>query len=220
MHATSVIPIVFAGSGDPVAFGLVASLARPGGNVTGLSNQQTDLSGKRVQLLREVVPGLRRLAIMGNPGNPGIVIEMGEAQAAARMLDLDVATFEIRRAEDIAPAFQALTGHVDALYVAGDPLTRTSRVRIITLALAARLPTSFATREQAESGLMSYGANLPDLYRRTADYVDKVLRGSKPADLPVEQPTKFELVINLTTAKALGLTLPPTLLAIANEVIE
>jgi len=221
MHATSVIPIVFGGSGDPVAFGLVASLARPGGNVTGLSNQQTDLAGKRVQLLREVMPGLRRLAILGNPGNPGVVIEMGEAQAAARMLGLDVATFEIRRAEDIAPTFQTLTGHVDALYLAGDPLTRTSRVRIITLALAARLPTIFPSREMAESGaLMSYGANLPDLYRRTADYVDKVLRGSKPADLPVEQPTRFDLVINLTTAKAVGLTVPPTLLAIANEVIE
>jgi putative ABC transport system substrate-binding protein len=214
MHATSVIPIVFGGSGDPVAFGLVASLARPGGNVTGLSNQQTDLAGKRVQLLREVMPGLRRLAILGNPGNPGVVIEMGEAQAAARMLGLDVATFEIRRAEDIAPTFQTLTGHVDALYLAGDPLTRTSRVRIITLALAARLPTIFPSREMAESGaLMSYGANLPDLYRRTADYVDKVLRGSKPADLPVEQPTRFDLVINLTTAKVLGLTVSPTLLA-------
>ena len=221
MPATSVIPIVFAGSGAPVASGLVASLARPGGNVTGLSNQQADITSKRVQLLREVVPSLRRLAILGNPGNPGVVIEMGDAQAAARMLGLDVATFEIRRAEDIAPAFQALTGHVDALYVAGDPLTRTGRVRIITLALAARLPTSFPSRENAESGgLMSYGANLPDLYRRTADYVDKVLRGSKPADLPVEQPTRFDLVINLTTGKALGLTLPPTLLAIADEVIE
>jgi putative ABC transport system substrate-binding protein len=130
MHATSVIPIVFAGSGDPVANGLVASLARPGGNATGLSNQQTDLTGKRVQLLREAVPGLRRLAILGNPGNPAIVIEMGEAQAAARMLGLDVATYEIRRAEDITSAFEALKGRVDALYVAGDPLTNTNRVRI------------------------------------------------------------------------------------------
>src|SRR6516165_1974788 len=173
-QATSVVPIVFVAASDPVGTGLVASLARPGGNVTGLSNQQTDLAGKRVQLLREVVPGLRRLAILGNPGNPGVVIEMGEAQAAARMLGLDVATFEIRRAEDIAPTFQTLTGHVDAFYLAGDPLTRTSRVRIITLALAARLPTIFPSRENAESGgLMSYGANLPDLYRRTADYVDK-----------------------------------------------
>jgi putative ABC transport system substrate-binding protein len=221
MHATSVIPIVFAGSGDPVANGLVASLARPGGNVTGLSNQQADLPGERVQLLREVVPGLRRLAILGNAGNPAVVLEMGEAQAAARRLDLDVATFEIRRAEDIAPAFEALKGRVDALYVAGDPLTTSNRVRIITLALAARLPTIIADPDYVESGgLMSYGPNLLDQYRRAADYVDKVLRGAKPADLPVQQPTKFDLVINLTTAKALGLTVPPTLLAIANEVIE
>jgi putative ABC transport system substrate-binding protein len=221
MHATSVIPIVFAGSGDPVATGLVASLARPGGNVTGVSNQQADITGKRVQLLRDVVPGLRRLAILGNTSNPAIALEMGDAQAAARMLSLDVAGFEIRRAEDIARAFEALKGRVDALYVATDPLTGTNRVRIITLALAARLPTSFTSRDYTEAGgLMSYGPNQPDQYRRAADYVDKVLRGAKPADLPVQQPTKFELVINLTTAGALGLTVPPTLLAIADEVIE
>jgi putative ABC transport system substrate-binding protein len=221
MHATSVIPIVFAGSGDPVATGLVASLARPGGNVTGVSNQQADTIGKRVQLLRELVPGLRRLAILGNVGNPLVVIEMGDAQAAARILGLDGATFEIRRAEDIAPAFEALKGGMDALYVDSDPLTNTNRARIITLALAARLPTIFPSRDYVEpGGLMSYGPKAADLYRHAADFVDKVLRGAKPADLPVEQPTKFELVINLTTAKALGLTLPPTLLAIADEVIE
>jgi putative ABC transport system substrate-binding protein len=221
MHATSVIPIVFAGSGDPVAAGLVASLARPGGNVTGVSNQQADITGKRVQLLLEVSPGLRRLAILGNVGNPAIVLEMSEAQAAARMLGIDGSTFEIRRAEDIAPAFEAFKGRVDALYVADDPLTTSNRVRIITLALATRLPTSFAIEDDVESGgLMSYGPNFLDQYRRAADYVDKVLRGAKPADLPVEQPTKFELVINLTTAKALGLTLPPTLLALADRVIE
>jgi len=221
MHATSVIPIVFAGAGDPVANGLVASLARPGGNVTGLSNQQADVTGKRLQLLREVVPDLRRLAILGNAGNPAIVFEMAEAQAAARMLGLDVATFELRRAEDIASVFQALKGRVDALSVHGDPLTTTNRVRIITLATAARLPTIFTSRDNVESGgLMSYGPSFIDLYRRAADYVDKVLRGAKPADLPVEQPTKFDLVINLTTAKALGLSVPPTFLAIADEVIE
>jgi putative tryptophan/tyrosine transport system substrate-binding protein len=218
MHATSEIPIVFAGSGDPVATGLVASLARPGGNVTGLSNQQLDATGKRVQLLRDVVPGLRRLAILGNTGNPAIVREMSEAQAAARMLGLDVAEFEIRGAEDIAPAFEAFKGRVDALYVAGDPLTTSNRVRIITLALAARLPT---ISENVETGgLMSYGANNTDQYRRAAAYVDKVLRGAKPADLPVEQPTRFKLIINLKTAKALGLTIPETLLATADEVIQ
>jgi putative tryptophan/tyrosine transport system substrate-binding protein len=221
MHATSVIPIVFAGSGDPVATGLVASLARPGGNVTGLSNQQADIASKRVQLLREVVPVLRRLAILGNVGNPAVVLEMGDAHEAARRLGLDAATFEIRRAEDIAPAFEGLKGPVDALYVAGDPLATSERVRIITLALAARLPTIFSDRESTEAGgLMSYGANMPNQYRHAADLVDKVLRGAKPADLPVEQPTKFDLMINLKTAKALGLTIPETLLAIADEVIQ
>jgi putative ABC transport system substrate-binding protein len=222
MHATSVIPIVFAGAGDPVSNGLVASLARPGGNVTGLSNQQTDVAGKRVQLLREVVPGLRRLAILGNAGNPAIVLEMAEAQAAAGKLGLDVATFELRRAEDIASVFEALKGAgIDALSVHGDPLTATNRVRIITLALAARLPTIFTNRENIVSGgLMSYGPSFIDLYRRAADYVDKVLRGTKPADIPVEQPTKFDLVLNVTTAKALDLMVPPTLLSIADEVIE
>jgi len=221
MHATSLIPIVFAGSGDPVATGLVASLARPGGNVTGLSNQQADITGKRVQLLRDVVPGLRRMAILGNTSNPAIALEMGDAQAAAHMLGLDVATFEIRRAEDIAPGFEPLKGRVDALYVAGDPLTNANRFRIITLALAARLPTIFPNRDYVEpGGLMSYGSKAVDLYRHAADFVDKVLRGAKPADLPVEQPTKFDLVINLTTAGALGITVPPTLRALATEVIE
>ena len=221
MPATSVIPIVFAGSGAPVASGLVASLARPGGNVTGLSNQQADITSKRVQLLREAVPVLRRLAILGNVGNPAVALEMGDAHEAARRFGLDAATFEIRRAEDIAPAFEGLKGPVDALYVADDPLTTTNRVRIITLALTARLPTIVPSRDYVETGcLMSYGPSFPDLYRHAADYVDKVLRGAKPADLPVLQPTKFELVINLTTAKALGLTIPETLLATADEVIQ
>ena len=220
-QATSVIPIVFAVAADPVGSGLVASLARPGGNVTGLSIQATDLAGKRLELLREVVPGLRRLAIMANVGDPGAVLEMGEVQAAARTLGLEVATFEIRRAEDIAPAFEALKGRAEALYVCADPLVITNRIRINTLALGARLPTMYGFREYVEAGgLMSYGPNFPDLFRRAADYVDKILRGAKPADLPVEQPTKFDLVINLTTAKALGLTVPPTLLARADEVIE
>ena len=221
MQATSVIPIVFAAAGDPVGTGLIASLARPGGNVTGLSNQVLDLAGKRLELLREIVPGLGRLALLGNVGNPVVVLDMREAQAAARTLGLEVTTLEIRRGEDIVPAFEALNGHEEALYVVFDALVNTHRIRINTLALAARLPTMHGIRDYVEAGgLMSYGTNFPDLFRRAADYVDKILRGAKPADLPVEQPTKFDLVINLTTAKALGLTIPPTLLARADEVIE
>ena len=220
-QATSVIPIVFGLAADPVGSGLVASLARPGGNVTGLSVQGTDLAGKRFELLREIVPGLRWLAVIANAGASGAVLEMREAQAAARALGLEVATPEIRRAEDIVPAFEALNGHAQALYVASDPLLYANRVRINTLELGARLPTMHATREYVEAGgLMSYGANYPDLFRRAGDYVDKILRGAKPADLPVEQPTKFDLVVNLITAKVLGLTVPPTVLARADEVIE
>jgi len=220
-QATAVTPIVFAAASDPVGTGLVASLARPGGNVTGLSNQISDAGGKRIELLREVVPGLRRLAILANVGNPASVLDMDEAQATARTLGLDVTTSEIRQAEDISPAFDALKGRADALYICVDPLVNTHRIRINTLALAARLPTMHGLREYVEAGgLMSYGPNLPDLLRRAADYVDKILRGAKPGEIPVEQPTKFDLIINLTTAKALGLEIPPTLLARADEVIE
>jgi putative ABC transport system substrate-binding protein len=220
-EATSVIPIVFPVAADPVGSGLVASLARPGGNVTGLSVQFTDLAGKRVELLREVVPDLRRLAIMVNVGDPGAVLDMREVQATARTLGLEILPLEIRRAEDIAPAFEALKGRADALYVCGDALVNTNRIRINTLAVGARLPTMHGFREYVEAGgLMSYGPNFPDLFRRAADYVDKILRGAKPSDIPVEQPTKFDFVINVTTAKALGLTVPPTLLALADDVIE
>jgi putative ABC transport system substrate-binding protein len=219
--ATAVIPIVIAGAGDLVGTGLVTSLARPGGNVTGLSTQQPDLAGKRIEMLREVLPGLRTVAILANVGNPNSMLEMGEAHAAVRTLGLDVVTSEIRRAEDIAPVFEALKGHADALYVCPDPLVNTNRIRINTLALSVRLPTMHGFREYVEAGgLMSYGPNFPDLHRRAADFVDKILRGAKPADLPVEQPTKFDLIINLTTAKALGLNMPPTLIARADEVIE
>src|SRR5499426_3272628 len=218
-QATSTIPIVFAIAGDPVGTGLVASLARPGGNVTGLSIQQTDLAAKRLELLREVVPGLRRLAILANVAGPAVVLDMREVEAAARTLGLEVIASEIRRGEDIVPAFEALNGRADALYVCIDPLVNSHRIRINTLALAARLPTMHSSREFVEAaGLMSYGANVPDLFRRAADFVDKILRGAKPADLPVEQPTKFDFVINLTTAKVLGLTVPPMLLSRANEV--
>jgi putative ABC transport system substrate-binding protein len=220
MQATSVIPIVFV-AGDPISTGLVASLARPGGNVTGLSNQQTDLASKRLELLREFVPGLRRLAMLVNAGYPASALERGEVQAAARTLGLEAVTLEIRHGEDIAPAFEALKDRVEALYVVSDPLVNTNRVRIGTLALAAQVPTLHGNRELVEAGgLMSYGPNFPDLFRHAADFVDKILRGAKPADLPVEQPTKFDLVINLTTAKALGLEIPPKLLALADEVIE
>jgi putative ABC transport system substrate-binding protein len=220
-QATSVIPIVFGAAADPVGSGLVASLARPGGNVTGLSVQFTDLAGKRLELLREVVPGLRRLAIMANVGAPGAVLEMREAQAAAGTLGLEVVTSEIRRVEGIAPAFETLKGRAEALYVASDPLLNTNRLRINILAVGARLPTMHGIRDYVEAGgLMSYGANFPDLFRRAGDYVDKILRGAKPADIPVEQPIKFDLAVNLITAKALGLELPPTLLARADEVIE
>jgi putative ABC transport system substrate-binding protein len=220
-EATAVIPIVFAVSSDPVGAGLIASLARPGGNVTGLSLQQTDLAAKRLELLREVVPGLLRLAIFANVGSPSSVLEMREVQETARTAGLEVATLEVRRAEDIAPAFQMLKDRAEALHVVSDPLVSINRIRINALALGARLPTMYGFREFVEAGgLMSYGPSLPDLFRRAADYVDKILRGAKPADIPVEQPTKFELVINLKTAKALGLEIPPMLLARADEVFE
>ena len=220
-QATSVIPIVFATAGDPVAAGLVASLARPGGNVTGLATMGDDLAGKRLELLREVVPGIARLAIMGNVTNPFTVLELAEVHEAARKLGLDVATEEIRRVQDIVPAFDALKNRADALYVCTDALANTNRIRINTLALGARLPTMHGSRDYVEAaGLMSFGPNFPDLFRRSADYVDKILRGAKAGDLPVEQPIKFDLVINLVTARALDLTIPVPLLTRADEVIE
>jgi len=220
-QATSVIPIVFAVALDPVGGGLVESLARPGGNVTGQSTQQSDLAGKRVELLRDVVPRLRRLAIILNVGYPSAVQEMGEVQAAARAFGIEVATLEIRRAEDIAPAFAALKGQADALYVVVDALVVANLTRINILAVGARLPTMFNTRAYVKAGgLLSYGPNLSDLFRRAAELVDKILRGTKPGDIPVEQPTKFELVVNLTTAQALGLTIPDSLLLRADELIE
>jgi putative ABC transport system substrate-binding protein len=220
-QATSVIPIVFAAAGDPVGSGLVASLARPGGNVTGLSLQFTDLTNKRLELLREVLPHLSRLGILANAGSPSALLEMQEAQATARTLGIEVVTPDVRRLEDIAPAFEAFKGRVDAVFVIFDPLVNTDRVHINTLMLAARMPTMDGGRELVEAGgLMSYGPSIPDMFRRAADSVDKILRGAKPAEMPVEQPTKFELVINLKSAKIIGLTLPPTLLARADEVIE
>jgi putative ABC transport system substrate-binding protein len=220
-QATSIIPIVFAVANDPLSSGFVTSLARPGGNVTGLSLQSADLAGKRLELLRELVPWLGRLAIIGNSGNLSVVLEIRELEAAARTFGLEVDPLEIRRAEDIAPAFEQLKGHAHALYVCADPLVTSNRARIITLAQGAGLPTLFPFRDYVEAGgLMSYGANLLEQWRRAAHYVDKILLGTKPGDIPVEQPTKFDLAINLTTAKALGLTVTDKLLALADEVVE
>jgi putative ABC transport system substrate-binding protein len=220
-QATSVIPIVFATAGDPVGSGIVASLARPGGNVTGLSSQSPDVAGKKLGLLRELIPGLHRLAILTDVDNPYAEADIREVRAAARTLGIEVEAFEIRRAGDIDPAFERFKGRVQALYVLAVPLLFANRVRINSLALAARLPTMHGVREYVEAGgLMFYGPNWTSMWRRAADFVDKILRGAKPADLPVEQPTEFELVFNLTIAKALGLTIPPSILARADEVIE
>ena len=220
-QATSVIPIVFATAGDPVENHLVTSLARPDGNVTGLSVQGNELAGKRIEILREVVPGLRRLAVMGNVSNPATALEMSEAQAAASKLGLEVVTLEIRRSHDILPAFAALDGRSDALYLCVDAVANANQIPINILAVGARLPTMHGSRDYVEAGgLMSFGADWPDQFRRSADYVDKILRGAKPADLPVEHPTKFDLIVNLITAKALGLTIPSSVLLRADEVIE
>jgi putative ABC transport system substrate-binding protein len=220
-QATSVIPIVFAIAADPVGSGLVASLARPGGNVTGLSLQATDLAAKRLGVLREIIPALRRLAILANVGSREMVLEMGEVQATARILGLEAIPLEVRRAEDITLVFEALKGDADALYVCGDGFTNAYRDHISALAHGARLPTMHNIRLFVEAGgLMSYGPNTADLFRRAGDLVDKILRGAKPGDLPVEQPTKFELIINLKTAKALGLKIPESFLLRADEVIE
>jgi putative tryptophan/tyrosine transport system substrate-binding protein len=220
-RATSRIPIVFAAAGDPVRTGLVASLPHPGGNVTGLSNLQTDLGGRRLELLGEVVPGLKRVAILGNVDSPLIALEMAGVEAAALKLGIVATRFEVRTGEEIGPAFDAMKAVADALYVCSDPFLTTHRVRINTLAIGAKLPTMNAFREYVVAGgLMSYGPNFPDLFRRSGDFVDKILRGAKPADIPVEQPIKFDLVINNTTAKALGMTIPESFLLRANEVIE
>jgi putative ABC transport system substrate-binding protein len=220
-QATSTIPIVFALATDPVGTGLVASLARPGGNATGLSALNLDIVGKRVELLRKVMPRLERLAIMGNVGVPDTAMELRAVQAMSQTLGIAVTSLEISRGDDIGQAFDSFKETAQALFVVGDPLTYLHREQIIALAMNARLPTMCAIREFVATGaLMSYGTNFPALFRRSAELVDKILRGAKPADIPVEQPTQFDLVINLKTAKALGLEVPPMLLARADEVIE
>jgi putative ABC transport system substrate-binding protein len=221
MRATSTIPIVFAIGVDPVGSGLVASLGRPGGNVTGLSIQTADLAGKRIELIREISPNLRRFAIFANVDYSGTVIEIREAQAAARVLGLDVDVVEVRRGDDVPAAFAALDSAVQALYTCPEPVMNANHAHINELALRARLPTFHPFRDYLSAGgFMSYGANNTEMFRRAGDYVDKILRGTKVSDLPVEQPTRFELVINLKTAKALGLTVPSSLLVRADEVIE
>ena len=217
-RATSLTPIVFALAADPVGTGLVAGLARPGANVTGMSVQLADTAGKRLELLAAIVPGLRRLAMIATPTD---VAERREVQAVARGLNIEITTADIKRPEDIGPAFAAMKGSAEAVYVCTDPLMNTSRVAINTSALDARLASVCGFREFVDAGgLISYGAYYPALFRRTAEIVDKILRGAKPADIPVEQPTKFELVVNMKTAKTLGLTIPETVLATADEVIQ
>lgn len=219
--ATTTIPIVFPIASDPVGEGLIASLPRPGGNLTGLSNQQPDLAGKRLGLLREIIPNLKRIAYLAHVNNPTTKPTVDELVTAARTLGIETMAIDIRRAEDIAPGIEGVKGRAQALYVVGDPLTADNQARINALALAARLPTMHNTRGYLESGgFISYGPDFDELFRRAADYVDKILKGAKPADLPVELPQRIELVINLKTAKALGIELPPNVLARADEVIE
>jgi putative ABC transport system substrate-binding protein len=220
-QATSVIPIVAAMVGDPVGSGLVGSLAQPGGNVTGLSGLSTDVAAKRLELLREAVPSIRRVGILIDAGNPVSIEEARQAQAAAGTLGVATFLIEIRRAGDIVPAFDRLNERADALYVVANPLILSNTTRINILAAGARLPTSYIAREYVQAGgLLGYGPSFVDIYRRAGDFLDKILRGTKPSTIPVEQPTKFDLVINLTTAKALGITISPLLLARADEVIE
>jgi putative ABC transport system substrate-binding protein len=218
-QSTTLVPIVFAAQMDPVGAGVVASLARPGGNITGMSIQQTDTAGKRLELLREAVPGLRRLAIISNAGAPGAVLEMTEINASARPRGLEVDMRKIQQAGDIGSAIAEAGNRADALYVATDPLVFNNRFLINRLAQDARLPTIFGAREYVDAGgLISYGPNWTDLFRRAAEQVDKILRGTKPADIPVEQPTR--LIVNLKTARAHGIAISPILLARADEVIE
>ena len=221
-QATKTIPIVFVNVSDPVASGLVASLARPGGNITGLTNISSDLSGKQLELLKESVPGATRVAVLWNPANPAAALQLKETEAAARSLKVQLQLQEVRDPKDLDTAFSAMTrGRPNALFVLADPMLSTYRSRIADLAVRGRLPTIYWLRSFTDAGgLMSYGPSNADLNRRAATYVDKILKGTKPADLPVEQPTKFEFVINLKTAKQIGLTIPPNVLARADRVIK
>jgi putative ABC transport system substrate-binding protein len=220
-NVTSTIPIVFAVAADPLGLGYVASLSRPGGNVTGSSVQASDTATKRLGLLREAIPGLRRVAILVNLNYPAAVRETAEVESAAGELGLESIRAEVRRVEDIAPAIESVKGRVDALYVCTDSFFNSNRLLINSTAITSKLPTMHGIRATAEGGgMMSYSANFPALFRRAAEKVDKILRGAKPGDLPVEQPTQFDLMVNLKTATVLGLTLSPTLIGLADEVVE
>ncbi len=221
-RATATIPIVMTNFSDPVGLGLVRSLSRPGGNVTGLSLLTVELVGKQLQLLKEAVPKASRVAFLTNPGNPGARLQRRGAETAARSLGLQLQVLEARRPDELAGAFAAMTRErAEAVLLPGDSLFYYYRMQIVDLATKSRLPSLFPPEEFAEAGgFMAYGANIADLYRRAATYVDRILKGANPADLPVEQPVKYNLVINLKTAKALGLTVPPSVVARAERVIE
>ena len=220
-RATKTTPIVMAASGDAVKLGLVASLARPGGNITGQTIIAAEYIGKRLEILRVIVPSVSRIAILWNPGNPGLVDQMKSADDAARTLGVALQRVEARRPDEFERAFQAArNGRAGALLVTDDAVLNTHRARISNLAAASRLPTIYGLRTAEAGGLVSYGPNLLEMFRSAAIYVDKILKGARPADLPIEQPTKFELVINVKTAKALGLTIPQSLLLRADEVIH
>jgi putative ABC transport system substrate-binding protein len=219
---TSTIPIVMGNSFDPVGTGFVASLPRPGGNITGLSNISSELSGKRLELLREAVPGLSRVAVLWNPDVRGAVLDYKETEAAARSRHLELQSVEVSRTEDFDRAFAAVTSHhAQAFILTANPVALSYQGQLASFAQGNRLPSMYAQREFVNAGgLMSYGPSTPELFRRAAIYVDKILKGAKPADLPVEQPRRFELVINLTAAKGLGLTLPPSLVQRADQLIQ
>ena len=221
-RVTSTIPIVFASVGDPVGAGVVVSLARPGGNITGVTGQSVDLAAKRLQLLRELVPGSQIIAVLANPATPFALLALKETKTAAEILQVRLEILELKTRDQVASRFEAaIKAGASGMIVFSDPLTTAIRQQIADLATKFRLPTIYTYKEFTEAGgLMSYGPNRRDMYRRTAEYADKILKGAKPADLPVEQPTKFELVINLKTAKALGLTIPQSLLVRADEVIQ
>jgi putative ABC transport system substrate-binding protein len=221
-HATTTVPIVMAGVGDPVGSGLVASLAQPSGNVTGLAALSPELAGKQLEFLKDVLPTVSRVAVLWNPANPVHALQVRAADVVAQALGVQLHLLEARGPDTFDSAFAAMTSaHAGALLVLGDPVFAQHRSRLAELAAMSRLPAIYRIREHVEAGgLMSYGPSLPDTWRRAVTYVDKILKGAKPADLPVEQPTKFELVINLKIAKALGLTMPPSLLLLADEVIQ
>jgi ABC-type uncharacterized transport system substrate-binding protein len=219
--ATTAIPIVMVVN-DPVAAGFVTSVARPGGTITGLSMMSTEMVGKQMELLREVVPKISRLAVLWNPANPGSRPQLRQAEVAARTLGMRLQLVKAQTPSEIDRAFDAMTReHADAFLVLIDPILHRQQGRIVELAARSRLPAIYPLRQNVEAGgLMAYGADLLDLYRRAATYIDKILKGAKPGDLPIEQPTKFELVVNLKTAKAFGLTIPPTVLVRADQVID